>query len=87
MLRQWLGGIERLVHRRAQVAVGRPGLRGVSRFLGAWMHGQRACCYASTHSQKHVEETVSGVEISSRVKAKWVDPQTETIWVWVVPEP
>ncbi len=41
----------------------------------------------TTVADKEVAETVSGVEVKSRVTAKWVEPQSGAIWVLVVPDP
>lgn len=40
----------------------------------------------STVTDKQIQETVTGIEIKSQIKAKWFDPETEILWVWVVPE-
>lgn len=40
----------------------------------------------SLSADKEIQETVTGVEIKSQLKAKWFDPETEVLWVWVVPE-
>ena len=40
----------------------------------------------STMADKQIQETVTGVEIKSQVKAKWIEPDTDVLWVWVVPE-
>lgn len=40
----------------------------------------------STVTDKQIQETVTGIEVKSLVKAKWVDPGSGTLWVWVIPE-
>lgn len=40
----------------------------------------------ATDSGKQISETVSGIEVRSRVQAKWLDPDTGVLWVWVVPD-
>jgi len=38
-----------------------------------------------TVAEKQISETVSGAQIKSSVKAKWLEPETGVLWVWVVP--
>lgn len=40
----------------------------------------------TTQTDKQIMETVSGVEVKSQVKAKWIDPGSGVIWIWLVPE-
>lgn len=39
----------------------------------------------NTVTDKQISETVSGIEVKSKLKAKWIDPNSGTLWVWVVP--
>jgi hypothetical protein len=41
----------------------------------------------SSTSQNQMQESVSSVEVKATVKAKWLDPDTQMMWVWVVPNP
>lgn len=40
----------------------------------------------STQTDKQITETVTGIEVKSQVKAKWLESGTGVLWVWVVPE-
>jgi hypothetical protein len=41
---------------------------------------------AST-SNKQIQETVSGAEVKAVVKAKWLEPGSQVLWVWLLPSP
>jgi len=36
-------------------------------------------------SQKDIREEVRNNEVKARVKAKWIDPESGHLWVWLVP--
>ena len=40
---------------------------------------------ASTTSGKVTTESVSQEGVKGQIKAKWLDPQSDTLWVWLVP--
>lgn len=39
-----------------------------------------------TTAEKQISETVSGATVKSSVKAKWLEPETGVLWVWVIPD-
>lgn len=41
----------------------------------------------SSRSSKEIHERVSGIEVKATVKAKWIEPGTEVLWVWLIPSP
>lgn len=38
-------------------------------------------------SSKEIQETVSGAEVKAVVKAKWLEPGSQVLWVWLMPSP
>jgi hypothetical protein len=40
-----------------------------------------------SRSSKQIQETVSKTEVKALVKAKWFEPGTEILWVWLMPTP
>jgi hypothetical protein len=41
----------------------------------------------SSTSNKQIQETVSAVEVKAVVKAKWLEPGSQILWVWLIPSP
>jgi hypothetical protein len=41
----------------------------------------------TTKSATQMQESVSGKEVKASVKAKWLDPNSQMLWVWLVPSP
>lgn len=41
----------------------------------------------SSASSKEIQETVSGAEVKAVVKAKWLEPGSQVLWVWLMPSP
>jgi len=41
----------------------------------------------SSTSDKQMQESVSGVEVKAEVKAKWLEPGSQVLWVWLMPSP
>ena len=41
----------------------------------------------TTKSATQMQESVSGKEVKASVKAKWLDPNSQMLWVWLVPNP
>jgi hypothetical protein len=41
----------------------------------------------SSTSSKEIQETVSGAEVKAVVKAKWLEPGSQVLWVWLMPSP
>jgi hypothetical protein len=41
----------------------------------------------SSTSNKQIQETVSGAEVKAVVKAKWLEPGSQVLWVWLMPSP
>jgi len=42
---------------------------------------------SSSTSDKKIQETVSSAEVKAVVKAKWLEPGSQILWVWLVPSP
>jgi hypothetical protein len=42
---------------------------------------------SSSTSDKRIQETVSSAEVKAVVKAKWLEPGSQVLWVWLVPSP
>ena len=49
------------------------------------IHQQAANDRQTSISQKDIREEVRGNEVRATVKAKWLDPKSGHLWVWVVP--
>ena len=41
----------------------------------------------SSSSNKQVQETVTARDVKAVVKAKWLEPGSSVLWVWVIPSP
>lgn len=41
----------------------------------------------SSINNKQIQETVSAVEVKAVVKAKWLEPGSQVMWVWLMPSP
>ena len=41
----------------------------------------------SSTSDKQIQESVSGAEVKAVVKAKWLEPGSQILWVWLMPNP
>jgi len=39
----------------------------------------------SSRSNKQILETVAAAEVRAQVKAKWLEPGTQVLWVWLMP--
>lgn len=41
----------------------------------------------SSTSSKQIQEIVTAAEVKAAVKAKWLEPGSDVLWVWLMPNP